>query len=322
MISCQDQQVYPIIFPISHGPLGSINFFLLKKGESITLIDAGIDNQTCWDYFNIVLAEHGFKTTDIDRIVLTHHHEDHVGLLRRILAVKDIPIYAHPITILRLKMDSDFFHMRYRFFQTLYTEMDCILDAQSRLEKLKKTLNELDKKRLIANYIPITAGDFVGEFEVIETPGHSPDSISLYDRKRQWLFTGDLVLKDSSTNAIIDPDLNGVRLQSVTQQRQSLLKCAELDAKLVFPGHRSIIENHLQLIAQKIESMDRKVNRILIYLKQAQSASSLAKQYYQSKYNSEFSLVMSEIIGYLDYLENLQLVTKKMKNGVWIYNAI
>ncbi|HWI49295.1 MAG TPA: MBL fold metallo-hydrolase [Rummeliibacillus sp.] len=321
IISSQEHQVYPIIFPTSYGPLGTINFFIINDGESLSLIDAGINHEGCWDYFNIVLAEHGYKLADIDRIILTHHHEDHVGLLKRILAVKDIPIYAHPLAISRLEMDADFFHMRYQFFNELYAEMDCLQDAQPRLEKLSKTIKELDDRKLMADYIPIQAGDFVGGLEVIETPGHSPDSISLFDRERQWLFTGDLVLKESSTNAIIDPDQNGVRLKSVVQQRQSLTKCAEIDALLVFPGHRTIIENHKQLINQKLESMNRKAERMLALLaKQSQTASSLAKQYYKSKYNTEFSLVMSEIIGYLDYLEEQQLVIKEKIDGVWIYS--
>ncbi|MGG0656738.1 MBL fold metallo-hydrolase [Rummeliibacillus pycnus] len=322
IISSKERQVYPIIFPTSYGLIGTINFFVINDGESLSLIDAGIDHEDCWEYFNLALAEQGYAVTDIDRIILTHHHEDHVGLLKRILALKDIPIYAHPLTILRLQMDADFFMMRYQFFHELYREMDCLHDAQPRLEKLSRTLNELDERKLIANYIPIQAGDFVSGLEVIETPGHSPDSISLYDKERKWLFCGDLVLKESSTNAIIDPNLNGVRLKSVTEQRQSLTKCEELDALLVFPGHRTIIENHKQLINQKLESMNRKSKRMLALLaNEPQTASSLAKQYYKSKYKTEFSLVMSEIIGYLDYLEDHQFVIKEKIDDVWIYSV-
>jgi len=323
IISREDHQVYPIIFPTAYESIGTINFFIINDGESLTLIDAGIDHENCWNYFNTILAEQGYNITDIDRIILTHHHADHVGLLKRILAIKNIPIYTHQLAILRLQMDADFFKMRYKFFDELYKEMDCFQDAQPRLGKLRQTLNELDEKSLMANFIPIQAGDIVCGLEVIETPGHSPDSISLFDKERKWLFTGDLVLKESSTNAIIDPDQNGVRLKSVTQQRQSLTKCAELDVLVAFPGHRTIIENHKQLIHQKIESMNRKSERMLALLaNKPQTASSLAKQYYKAKYHTEFSLVMSEIIGYLDYLEEHQLVEKKKIDGVWIYSLL
>ncbi|WP_102691166.1 MBL fold metallo-hydrolase [Rummeliibacillus pycnus] len=321
IISSRERHVYPVIFPTSYGAIGTINFFIINDGGSLTLIDTGIDHEECWNYFNLVLAEQGCKVTDIDRIILTHHHEDHVGLLKRILAIKNIPIYAHPLAILRLQMDVDFFRMRYQFFNDLYKEMDCFHDAQPRLERLTRTLNELDDKRLIANYIPIQEGDNVNSLEVFETPGHSPDSISLYDQERKWLFTGDLVLNESSTNAIVDPDQNGVRLKSVTEQRKSLAKCAEIDVWLTFPGHQTIIENHKPLIHQKIGFMNRKCERILTLLtEKPQTASSLAKQYYRSKYRTEFSLVMSEIIGYLDYLEEHQLVEKKKVDGVWIYS--
>lgn len=322
IISCQESQVYPIIFPLEYGTIGSINFYIINDGESLSLIDAGIDYEGCWEFFNEALSEQGFKIEDIERVILTHHHGDHVGLLKRILQLKDIPIYAHSLAIQRLQMDANFFQRRYQFFDQLYAEMDCGQDAFPQLEKLKKTLNELGKRRIKANFVSLQEGDRIGGLEVIATPGHSPDSISLYDAERKWLFTGDLLLKDMSTNAIIDLDQHGGRLKSVSDQRHSLQKCSEIHADLVFSGHRSIIENHKLLVKQKLESMDRKAERIVDVLKeQSQTASSIAKQYYKTKYYSEFSLVMSEIIGYLDYLEQQQLVKKELVHDVWYYRV-
>ncbi len=321
IISSKERQVYPIIFPAPYGSVGTFNFYIIEQRNSLTLIDAGINHESCWEYFNFSLAALGFKVSDIECIILTHHHEDHVGLLKRILAEKDLPVYAHAIAIQRLQMDSAFFHMRYQFFDTLYKEMDCYRDAQPRLEKLKATLKELNERKLMANFIPIKEGDIVNGLEVIETPGHSPDSISLLDRERKWAFTGDLILKDFPTNAIIDPDQDGVRLKSVLQQRNSLAKCAEMDVQFVFSGHKSIIDNHKQLVNQKLASMNRKSQRLLTLIAEnSQTASSLAKQYYKTKYNDEFSLVMSEIIGHLDYLEHQQLVKKEKVEGKWIYS--
>ncbi|MGX9135447.1 MBL fold metallo-hydrolase [Rummeliibacillus sp. JY-2-4R] len=321
IISNKEQQVCPIIFPAPYGSVGTYNFFIMKQNNSLTLIDAGINHDSCWEHLNLTLAELEANVSDIECILLTHHHEDHVGLLKRILAVKDIPIYAHPIAIQRLQMDSSFFHMRYQFFDNLYKEMDCHSDARPRLEKMKKTLNELNERKLTAEFIPIQQGDIVCGFEVIETPGHSPDSISFLDRKRKWAFTGDLILKDFPTNAIIDPDQNGIRLKSVSQQRESLVKCAEMDVQFVFPGHKTIIEEHKQLVNQKLASMNRKSQRLLALITEcSQTASSLAKRYYKSKYKTEFSLVMSEIIGHLDYLEEQNSVGKEKIDGKWIYS--
>lgn len=321
-ISCKERQVYPIIFPLEYGTIGSINFYIINDGESLSLIDAGIDHEGCWEFFKEALSEQGFKIEDIERIILTHHHGDHVGLLKRILQLKNMPIYAHPFAIQRLQMDANFFQKRYQFFDKLYAEMDCRQDAFPQLEKLKKTLIELEERKITANFVSLQEGDRISGLEVIATPGHSPDSISLYDDERKWLFTGDLLLKDMSTNAIIDLDQHGDRLKSISDQRHSLQKCSEIKSDFVFPGHRSIIENHKQLVKQKLESMDRKAERIVGLLKdKSQTASSIAKQYYKSKYYSEFSLVMSEIIGYLDYLEQKQLVKKEMVHDVWFYGV-
>jgi hypothetical protein len=51
------------------------------------------------------------------------------------------------------------------------------------------------------------------------------------------------------------------------------------------------------------------------------TASQLAQSYYQDKYRSQFALVMSEIIGLLDYMEVQNTVQKERKQGVWHYYA-
>jgi hypothetical protein len=50
------------------------------------------------------------------------------------------------------------------------------------------------------------------------------------------------------------------------------------------------------------------------------TASGLAQAYYGNKYSEQFSLVMSEIIGHLDYLEFNGKIRKEMEKGVWHYS--
>ena len=66
--------------------------------------------------------------------------------------------------------------------------------------------------------------------EVLHTPGHSPGHMCFWEEARGYLFTGDLVYKDTlfAYYPSTDPDA----------YLKSLEKIAELPAKRVFPAHR------------------------------------------------------------------------------------
>ncbi|MFK4997711.1 MBL fold metallo-hydrolase [Bacillus sp. N9] len=59
-----------------------------------------------WDAFQFQLAQRGFIPEDIDQVVLTHHHPDHIGLLEWLS--DDIPVYGHPYARPWLERDESF----------------------------------------------------------------------------------------------------------------------------------------------------------------------------------------------------------------------
>lgn len=63
---------------------GVTNCFLIKNGDKYVLIDTVYEHE--WDSFNSELEAAGVKVSDISHIILTHHHDDHVGLLNELTA--------------------------------------------------------------------------------------------------------------------------------------------------------------------------------------------------------------------------------------------
>jgi hypothetical protein len=66
------------------------------------------------------------------------------------------------------------------------------------------------------------------------------------------------------------------------------------------------------------QEADQKAEKLLRLIEDGHStANEIALVFYKRQYPHEFSLVMSEIIGHLDYLEAINKVEKELKDGVW-----
>lgn len=322
-IKSGDKTVYPFIFPINYGAMTSINYFLYDDGKSLTLIDGGIQKRENEEYFHTVLKHYNLSINDIDQIYLTHHHEDHIGVVNRVLATKQVPIYAHHLAIPRLYFEEQYLRQKKEFFQKIYTEYGCIHLAGNRFEKMEQTYQNREKLKLKANITPLYDGDSIGGMTVIEVPGHSPDSIIFYDDATKWQFAGDLVLENTPTNALIDYDENLNLLPSVRQYEDSLKKSLELPTTWIFPGHQHPFQNHRVEIEKKLQRLKRKEARIVETVEKGyQTTLEIAEALYHKRVEREFLFIMSEVIGYLDYAISKGKIEKTMRNGQWHFTKI
>ncbi|MDQ6600169.1 MBL fold metallo-hydrolase [Bacillus salipaludis] len=211
--------------------------------------------------------------------------------------------------------------MRVDFYSKLYREMGCGDKGEHQTAYLKKAIKQNKKNMIQANLIPIEDKQ-VSNFQIVEVPGHSPDQIAFYHEKQNWLFSGDLLIEHISSNALVEPDSYGARLPTLSQQIASLKKCLSLHADLVFSGHGILIEKPDSLIVKRLERIEKKAERVIQLIQSGcTTGSAIAEAYYKNTYYDQFSLVMSEIIGQLDYLELQGKIVKELVNGVWHYSV-
>lgn len=322
VIKKANKAIYPFIFDVNYGQMTSINCYLYDNGESLTLIDGGILRGPYVEFFEKQLAQYGFTYESIDQIILTHHHEDHVGVINTILARKKVPIYAHCLAIERLQFDEMYLSKKLKFFVQLYNEYGCFNEASDRLQKLKNTLEKSSVVKIQEEIIPLRGGDQVAGLTVFDVPGHSPDSILLLDTETKWTFSGDLVFRYGTSNALIDFDDNMTLLPTVFQQRESLKSFQQLDISLVLPGHNLLFEDYQDVAQFYIDRIEKKCNRLVDAVQNGyDTAFKLAVALYGEKATTQFSLVMSEVIGYLLYAESQNLITRHSKDGHYYFYA-
>lgn len=181
------QNIYQLTLPTPYA-VGDVHVYIVKN-DIITLIDAGVHTEEAWQAFNEQLKNIGLTPKDIDQVVLTHHHPDHIGLVGRLNHVQNI--YGHSLVHKWLTRDEMYLDHYIQFFNDLYTKWgvpDQFQDIERALDytlafstpsALTRYLNEGDQ-------IPGLEG-----FLTLETPGHAESHLSFYNQDTNVLLAGD-----------------------------------------------------------------------------------------------------------------------------------
>ncbi|WP_082235414.1 MBL fold metallo-hydrolase [Halobacillus massiliensis] len=315
-------KTYPIKVNLGEkNPLKTVNFYLLALDNQLILFDAGWNDQKNWEALQDILKNNGFSLEDLTAIIISHNHIDHCGLVNKITEQHALPVYAHEKAIARLKRNPDFLQMRIHFFEELYEKFDCGDKGRQQVDYLNKSL---DKNRHAAIQPPISLIEKadIDPLEVLHFPGHAPDQIGLWHKEHKTLFGADVLIQHISSNALIEPDENGKRLPTLHQSIQSLNKIASLPVELMYSGHGDVITDPHGLIKKRLERIEEKGDKIIKLIQNGSvTGSDIAQSYYGKTYEEQFSLVMSEVIGQLDYLEQRGKVFKTEENGVFHYSV-
>jgi glyoxylase-like metal-dependent hydrolase (beta-lactamase superfamily II) len=177
----------PNIYADAAWDLGATWCYLIL-GKRATLIDTGRPGS--FESFKTLLRSIGKEFSDIDRIVITHSHEDHDGNLSEILSETQAELLAHTIysqmILYHPHIDDGARH----------PEMPGSCRLCRMPESFYRTCLPYHQKRsslkidfLIQDGQKLTDDDLGFVF----TPGHSPDSICIV-LEDEVIFTGDALL--------------------------------------------------------------------------------------------------------------------------------
>ncbi|MDD4971062.1 MAG: MBL fold metallo-hydrolase [Paludibacter sp.] len=176
----------------------SINLYLLDSGTHRLLIDSGYPDQL--NVLGRQMRQPGFKISDIDYLIVTHFHVDHAGAIQELKSA-GVQFILFDIQAAFINPMESMITGKWRY--TPLTTQDNLILSPDESAAFFKQLNI--------------------DGQVIATPGHSYDSITLLLDSGE-AFTGDLLAE----NLILD---------EASQEKKSWLKLRSLGAKIVYPGH-------------------------------------------------------------------------------------
>ena len=166
-----------------------------------TLVDTGAGQNK--DYLFSKLKENNVNPEDIELIVNTHCHFDHIG---GNYLFPDAKVAIHELDAVYLKNKDTLGTMGNAYSEPLNSRVD----------------------------IELHEGDEIGDFVVLHTPGHTPGGICLWDGEN--LISGDTIFAGGGVGRM---DIGG----NYNDMKNSVGRLMDLDVKNIYPGHGMYVEN-------------------------------------------------------------------------------
>lgn len=297
--------------PEGHPYLVSVNMYAIGKGP-ITLIDGGMRSPGSFSHIEKQLTARGFCWSDVERIILTHCHGDHVGMVTEIIdaAGHGVDCFIHPEDKWRIAKEEcggrvwDWDEDVEEFFFWADMPAEEIVLLRKHFEYLEGMAEP------IGNLLTMEEGKvFKGNgfrLQVVHTPGHSPGACCLYEPDQRILFSGDSVIDHIPPNAIME--LKGHRLrdsqyQSLGAHLNSLEKLLEMDVRYVFSGHGQHSDKLSHCISTYVHHHQQMMNSIIETLGSARlSIYQLARKMFRHKSGANAYFAVSEITVHLQQL--------------------
>jgi glyoxylase-like metal-dependent hydrolase (beta-lactamase superfamily II) len=306
--------------------VGRVNCYLIED-EPLTLIDTGPNSGKSLDDLERALAAHGRRIEDLELIVLTHQHMDHLGLLEILARRSGAQVAALDVLGPYLESFSRSAAADDEFAQAIMRRHGVPDDLATVLGSLAAAFRAFGSSGRVT--VPLRDGEELKlrdrTLRIFHRPGHSPSDTVFWDEEREMLIAGDHLLAQISSNPLISRPLSGPsepRPRALLQYIESLRATSELPARLTLPGHGDPILEHSELIDERLRMHRRRAARVLQILDgQALSAHEIALRMWGNVAVTQAYLTLSEVLGHLDLLVEAGQAVERDAGGVSRFEA-
>lgn len=304
--------------PTPYG-VGPVNAYLIEA-EPLTLIDAGFQTEESKSAFIAQLKDAGHEVSEIRRVVITHGHPDHYGLVPW-LQEMDIPVHFPERELERMTGKGMRLH-----FGRLLLQAGMPLDLLVKMDEHRKKDPRpwLD----IPSLLPVRDGDnfaFKGfSIEAHHVPGHSGGHFIYFEPDSRTLFAGDQLLPHVSPNPLLEPSLEDhtERRRSLVDYLETLERMKKLDPAIAYPGHGDPIEDVAGLIdSTASHHHERKAEVAGLLTDRGQSPYELAQKIYPDVKGYDVFLSVSEVVAHLDLVADDGGAVIEERDGITYYRA-
>jgi glyoxylase-like metal-dependent hydrolase (beta-lactamase superfamily II) len=306
--------------------VGRVNCYLVED-EPLTLLDTGPNSGKALDELEHQLADRGHAIEDLELVVLTHQHIDHIGLAEIIASRSGAEVAAIDVVASFLENFDENAELDDRFAAELMLSHGISEDVVTALRSVSRSFRGWGSRPKVTR--PLRDGETLRlrdrTLEVQYRPGHSPSDTVFWDADRRILLAADHLIAHMSANALITRPLDGSgeRTQALVTYIESQRRTRELPAEIVLSGHGEPITDHVSLIDERFERYRGRAEKLHgLIVERPRTGHELAQQMWGDVAVTQAFLTLSEVIGHMDLLINDGRAREVAEDGVIRYEAV
>ncbi len=286
--------------------VGRVNCYLLED-EPLTLIDTGPNSGKALDELQSQLAERGHSIEDLELVIVTHQHIDHLGLVEIVVQHSGADVAALGIAAERLANFDEDAEAEDRFAVELMLRNGIPEEVTVALRSVSSSFRGWGSHVTVTK--PLADGEELRfrdrTLQALHRPGHSPSDTVFWDEQRQILIAADHLIAHISSNPLISRPLDGSseRPRSLITYIESLLATREMPAEIVLSGHGEPVVDHAALIDDRLAKHERRKEKIYsLIAERPRTGYELAQALWGNVAVTQAFLTLSEVIGHADLL--------------------
>ena len=306
--------------------VGRVNCYLIED-DPLTLVDTGPNSGKSLDELEHQLADLGRSIADIELVVLTHQHIDHLGLVEIIADRSGADVAAIDVVVPFVENFGDDIEADDKFAASLMLSHGIPEDVVVALRSVSRSFRAWGAKAKVTR--PLHDGEQLKlrdrSLEVQHRPGHSPSDTVFWDADREILICADHLIAHISSNPLISRPLDGSdeRPHALMIYIESLRKTRELPARILLPGHGEPITDHRALIDERFALHRKRSEKIHgLISERPRTAYEIAQELWGNVAVTQAFLTLCEVLGHVDLLLERELVVERESGSAAVFAPV